>query len=228
MECFRVYILLQIGIMLVTLQQNVQGRAMSDTYTTRYTLLTRAKDQHDSKAWEEFIEVYKNFIYIVIHSMNIDEHDLQDIMQQVVLKLWKALPSYAFAPEQHKFRNWVYCITRNEVVSFIRRQRALSSKMEIAAQEATTSYLSSIQLPEVDYTAEREWKIFITNIAMQRIEKCFTSAAVKAFEMRSSGMNVADIAVELDVKEDSVYRYVSRIKSRLIKEITQLKKDYSL
>ncbi|MFC4990790.1 hypothetical protein [Rubritalea tangerina] len=42
---------------------------MQPTYSTSYTLLERAKDQNDCQAWEELINNYRKYIYVVIRSM---------------------------------------------------------------------------------------------------------------------------------------------------------------
>ena len=51
---------------------------MNEHYVTRYTLLQRAQDQDDSVAWQEFIDFYKNYIYVIIRSMGINHHDCED------------------------------------------------------------------------------------------------------------------------------------------------------
>ena len=198
---------------------------MSDHYVTRYTLLQRAPDQKDAHAWEEFIDFYKNYIYVIIRSMNMRHHDTEDLMQQVSIKLWKNLPQYVYTPGKAKFRGWVSTVTRNEVLMFIRKQKNLAAKMERLERDATLNYLEAIRLPELEQIAEREWQIFVTNTALKTIEIHFSEAAIKAFKLANKGMKVSDIAQELDVKDDSVYKYISRVKARFITEIQKLKDE---
>ena len=53
--------------------------------------MDRIRDPQDSEAWKDFIELYKNYIYFIIRSMNIKPQAADDILQQVSLKLWKNL-----------------------------------------------------------------------------------------------------------------------------------------
>jgi len=196
---------------------------MNDKYTTRYTLLERAKDPDDPLAWEEFIEFYKNYIYVIVRSMSISSHDADDILQQVVFKLWKTLPEYQYKPNEFKFRHWVSRITKNEVISFIRKQKSLIQKLDRVKQNGVLEYINNIKLPEIDTIAEREWKIFITNTAMKIVTESFSENALKAFRLHSKGISTSDIAEELGASEISVYKYIARIKKRLIDEINRIK-----
>ena len=36
---------------------------------TRFTLIERVKQQYDEKAWKEFAEIYKGYIYAVIRGI---------------------------------------------------------------------------------------------------------------------------------------------------------------
>ena len=40
---------------------------------TRLTLIQRAQNPDDELAWNEFVEVYKNYIYVIIRQMGIND-----------------------------------------------------------------------------------------------------------------------------------------------------------
>ncbi len=96
---------------------------MNDMYQTRCTLLQRARNLDDSYAWTELIEAYKRYIYVIIRSMNINQADTDDLMQQVTLLLWENLSSFEYRPGKSKFRHWISRITKNVVLNFIRSQK---------------------------------------------------------------------------------------------------------
>ena len=198
---------------------------MSSLYSTRYTLLKRAQDQSDSQAWDELIAFYRKYIYVIIRSMNINASDAEDVQQLVLVELWKYLPKYEYDSEISKFRFWVAKVTRNQVLTFIRKQQAHAKKMDLAQNEAQVSYLASIKAPEIETMITKEWELFISNSAMQNIQSHFSEAAIQAFKLFSAGMSVNDISEKLDVKADSIYKYISRIKLRLIEEIQHLQKQ---
>ncbi|NQZ56263.1 MAG: sigma-70 family RNA polymerase sigma factor [Lentisphaeraceae bacterium] len=198
---------------------------MTPTYSTRYTLLERAKNQSDSQAWGELIGFYRKYIYVIIHSMNINSSDYDDILQQVLVELWKYLPDYKYDADKSKFRFWVAKITRNQVISYIRKQQIHRKKLDKAQAENQLDYLNSIKTPEIEKIVTREWELFITNSAMENIQRHFSSQAIEAFKLFSKGEKVNDIAKEISVKPDSVYKYIARIKLKLVEEIGHLKKE---
>ncbi len=200
-------------------------KSMNPTYSTRYTLLERAKQQSDSAAWEELIAVYRKYIYVIIRSMGISESDTDDVLQQVLVELWKYLPDYNYDPEKAKFRSWVARVTRNQVISFVRRQKSHLAKLDKAQAEAQENYLSSIRTPEVEEIATKEWELFISNTAMQNVSKHFSAKAIEAFQLFSAGKKVNEISEILEVKADSIYKYISRIKLKLVEEIQTLRKE---
>ena len=198
---------------------------MNQTYSTRYTLLERAKSQSDAKAWEELIGFYRRYIYVIIRSQGVNEDDTEDVLQQVLVELWKYLPGYNYDPKKAKFRSWVATVTRNQVISFIRRQQSHAKKLDKAQQESQESYLNSINTPEVEEIATKEWELFLSNTALDNVAKHFSPKALEAFELFAKGFKANDISKQLDVKADSIYKYIGRIKVKLVEEIQNLKRE---
>lgn len=198
---------------------------MASTYVTRHTLLARIRDPQDSEAWKEFIDFYKNYIYVIVRSMNIKPHDADDILQQVTLKLWKNLPTHLHDPKKGRFRAWVSTVTKNTVISFIKKQQTRADKMDQAQKQEESSYLKGIKLPEIDTIAQKEWEVFVTNTALENIEERFTIQAIQAFKMNISGTPPDEISKKIGVSRDSVYKYISRVKVRFIDEINYLRQE---
>ena len=195
-----------------------------DQYQTRATLIQRVQNQHDEKSWEEFVRVYRRYIYAIIRSMNISEHDTEDILQQVLINLWNSMPKMDYN-KINRFRSWLSTVTKNCVTDFIRKRTREAARLEKAGQDDTLIYLKSIRLPEIDDIAEREWEIHLTNMALDNIEPLFSGKAVAAFRLTLLGKSVEEIAVELDLKDNSVYRLKNRVKERLIQEIRHLRDE---
>lgn len=195
---------------------------MEDQYRTRETLISRVQNQHDEKSWDEFVRVYRRYIYAIIRSMNINEHDTEDILQQVLINLWNSLPKMDYS-KINRFRSWLSTVTKNCVTDFIRKRTRDANRLERAGQDETLTYLSSIRLPDIDNIAEREWEIHLTNLALENIESLFSGKAIETFRLTLKGLSVEQIAEELDLKENSVYRLKNRVKDRLIQEIMHLR-----
>ena len=61
-----------------------------NTYVTSHTLLARALDEKDPKAWDVFVERYEKYIYKLLINLGIKK-DIEDVAQDVMLILWKRL-----------------------------------------------------------------------------------------------------------------------------------------
>ena len=106
---------------------------MADPYQTRQSLLVRLREQCDEDAWEQFVAHYRHYIYAVIPRMNVEHHDALDVQQEVLLKIWKKIPEYEYRQDKPLFRSWVATVTRNAVLSFIRKRHS-RTKAHTAAE----------------------------------------------------------------------------------------------
>ena len=194
-----------------------------DNWNTRKTMLIRLKDQYDENSWEEFVATYRQYIYNVIRRMELNHHDALEIVQIVLIKLWKKLPDFSYDNYRGKFRNWLYTVTANQVRDFLRGKNNLSLS-KIQDTEAELNKTTSI--PEIEKIAEKEWKVYISNLAWERIQKNFSEGVKKAFLMSIEGLPVERISNELGVSESSIYVYKKRVQDRLQEEIAYLNSEF--
>ena len=96
---------------------------MKETYSTSYTLLNKACNEADSHAWDQLIGFYRQYIYVIIRSLNIPPSDAEDVQQQILIQLWKYLPTFDKNREGTKFRYWLSRVARNQAISFIRKKK---------------------------------------------------------------------------------------------------------
>ncbi|MDH3982498.1 MAG: sigma-70 family RNA polymerase sigma factor [Kiritimatiellaceae bacterium] len=197
---------------------------MDDPYKTRKTLIQRVQQQCDEESWGEFYKTYNRFIYALIRRMNISEHDADDLSQEVLLKLWNKLPSIELNKKM-RFRNMIATITKNCVIDMIRKKEREDVRLKKAAEDENTAYLKSIRLPEIDELTETQWKIHISNLAMQNIAPFFSGHALEVFQLSLQGHTIKEIATKLDLKERSVSRLKTRVKTRLTQEIARLRTE---
>jgi RNA polymerase sigma-70 factor (ECF subfamily) len=191
---------------------------LSEVWKTRQSLLMRAIDPTDERAWEDFVRYYERFIFHLLHRMNIRTDDFNSLVQEILIKLWKNLASYD--REKAKFRTWLARVVRHAVYDYFRREKRLSSLMEKKQDIAMHLY----DAPENDVEAmiEKEWIAHISGLAMERMKKVFSGKAVDVFTMSLSGVSTDEIAKRLDLKSATVYTLRNRVKARYIKEIRAL------
>ena len=101
--------------------------------------MLRAKDPTDEEAWADFVKYYERFTYHLLHRMSVHADDLDDMVQVVLVKLWRSLQRYE--KQQAKFRTWLSHVVRNAVYDFYkseqRRGRVVSTAVPI--EEDTVS-----------------------------------------------------------------------------------------
>ncbi|VGO18517.1 RNA polymerase sigma factor [Pontiella sulfatireligans] len=197
---------------------------MDDDYKTRQTLIQRLKENHDEQSWEDFLRIYRPYIRAIIRNMNISENDADDMVQQVMLKVWNKIGEKDEDPTK-RFRSWLSAVTSNCVKNYIRKRVLDTERLEKARQDKTRSYLNAIRLPDLDRIAEREWRVHIFNLAMERIDGLFSGKAIQVFRLSIEGMSVEQIASKMELKENSVYRLKNRVKERLAEEIELLREE---
>ena len=95
------------------------------TDLTRQTLIQRLQHSPDERSWEEFSETYSSYITAILRGMNLSHHDIEDLKQQILLKVWKGLPNFKYEPHKHRFRSWLCTVTRNTARTWLTRGKAI-------------------------------------------------------------------------------------------------------
>lgn len=196
---------------------------MNSSYMTRVTLLEKVRDLKDDQAWSEFLNLYRDYIYAVIRSMNIAPHDADDIMQQVSLRLFKSLERYEYDPSRGKFRNWIAVVAKNEVIQFIRKRKQELKVFDPSRELNELDYLDQICLSEIDLIAKEEWDVFTANLALDKVKTQFSESVFSIFLRHLDGESPTEIAEESDMKRQTVYKYISRVKLCFIEELNTIK-----
>ena len=189
---------------------------MSENWNTRKSLLLRASNPDDHKAFEEFAYYYKNFIQMVLRRLGVDSDQLNDLQQELLIKLWKDLSKFDIDHKRSNFRGWLSVIIRHEVYAFFRKRK---KENELQNSMLTDSMAES----DVDKIIEDEWKAYITTLAVEKMKAHFDGNAMQIFELVLEGQTILEIAEKLSLKENSVYVIRSRVKARFQNEIRRIR-----
>jgi|TARA_B100001093_G_scaffold244815_1_gene234412 RNA polymerase sigma-70 factor (ECF subfamily) len=190
---------------------------MTDQWKTRRTLLLRAKDPKDKKAWNEFVKIYKNFIYHLLHKMNVDPSSIEDVSQNVLLQLWKKLSSYD--PEKAKFRTWLSVVIRNIALNHFRSEK---KRFTHSLEENAKSQIDENATDALDRMIQEEWKMHIMDLAMEKMETLFSPNAIQVFALSLKGLPQKEIGAQLGISPDSVKVLKHRVRGRFIEEMRSL------
>jgi len=202
---------------------------MTGQWDTKQTLLMRAKNQDDQLVWEEFVSYYREFIYMVLNQMSLPTSgvsvDRDDLVQEILISIWKSLPNHTYDEERAKFRTWLTRLIRNRTIDHIRRLRGVAQKHQKAADDVSTEQFAVVSESEVESIVHKEWEVYLLRLGLKNIEPLFSDRAIEAFLMAVDGASTATIAKKIGVKPNSVIKLKNRVKERLILEVQQLRKD---
>lgn len=188
---------------------------MPDAHLTRHTLLQRACDVRDERAWSEFVQNYRRFILYVLNELGVLRDDLEDVTQQILLALTRDLPSYDHT--RGRFRTWLSTVIRNAAYDYFRKKNCRQKHLRVLEDEQVTT--PEFHAPEISLLIEKEWSVYIASLAMARVRKVFRGQAIQVFELGLDGSSIAQIASQTGLTVSSIYTLRKRVKKRLYLEI---------
>ena len=196
----------------------------ADKYVTRQTLLMRACNPDDHDAWDDFINYYQRFIYHILHKMNINLNEFDDLVQLVLVRLWKNIESYDRS--KSKFRTWLSHVTRNTVLNYIDQQKRQQNRQShLAESQDIHDRLNAMSETELETMVEKEWRAYVCTMALDNLRELFSGQAVDVFSLSQKDKSAAEIADMLGLKKESVYVLISRVKSKFVEEVKRLIKE---
>lgn len=193
--------------------------ANPDMLPTRYSLIERARSHNDSKTWEDLLDYYELFIRKILLRMGFRGMDLEDVRQQVSLKLWQGLKSYQRDAGRARFRNWLSTLIRNSAINWLNAQRQVGR--ESMLQSDDLERIAS-EGPEIEQLIEQEWQRHVVTLAVENLRQVFSGKALEVFALSLEGESVDSIAATLDLRKESVYVLRTRVKARVRQEIARL------
>lgn len=94
----------------------------------------------EEKAFRELLRVYQERLYWHVRRLVLDHNDSDDVLQNVWIKVWRALPD--FRGESGLF-TWLYRIATNESLSFLKQRSVRISRQVPDADNLAVSRLES-------------------------------------------------------------------------------------
>lgn len=201
-----------------------KGVPSPDDLYTRVSLIGKAKNQNDNKAWSDFISYYREYIYRVVRRMGLSHHDADEVVQLTLLKIWNAIPSFEYVPAKGRFRCWICRIAGNTARNFIRGRGPVPVSLSSLDWEMEDLRDYSVQ-PEVEDLARKEWEEYLPKLALKRLSSVFDRKTLQVFRLCSEGLSAPEIARRLGLAESSVYVYKQRVREKLAQEIARLQRE---
>jgi RNA polymerase sigma factor (sigma-70 family) len=94
-----------------------------DVPETSFSLLERLRLSSDAAAWQRLVELYTPYVQGWLHRQNVQAADVEDLTQEVLYSVFRALPDFQHDLRRGTFRRWLRTITVNQLRSFWRTRR---------------------------------------------------------------------------------------------------------
>lgn len=181
------------------------------TRSTHITLLDRVARGEDATAWNEFHERYVDLIRGFARRRGLQASDCDDVAQEVLLSLSKALPGFEYDPAKGKFRSYLKTITLRAVF-----KKNCQKRGEIDLEHIEEATRAAGRDEAIDAAWEAEWRQYHMRQAMRSISAEFNELDRRAFQSYAvKGKDARATAEELGMSLDQVYQAKSRIVKRL-------------
>jgi RNA polymerase sigma factor (sigma-70 family) len=165
-------------------------------------------DKDQRQYFQEIIDQHKGILYKVARAYCKNEDDRQDLIQEMMIQIWKSLQRYN---NQLKISTWLYRISLNVAISFYRKQSTRANKY-IVLNEQTA------QIPMDDKT-EDELQLNLLEQFIDELKEIDKGLMILYLEDKGH----AEIAEILGMSVSNVGTKIGRIKEKLKVRFSQLK-----
>ncbi len=184
---------------------------------TRASLILRLKNAEDVAAWNDFVAIYAPVIFRVACRHGFQTADAENLIQEVLLSISRALPQWLQREDRGSFHAWLLKIARNEAVDMLTRRatrprgkdgqdaerllaevpdprRDLSSQFDVEYEQAVFQWAAA---QVRDSVSETTWQSFW----LTHVEGLSVDSAAKQMNMRTGTVYVARGRVMNRIKE---------------------------
>ena len=191
---------------------------MNPAPDTRASLLIRVRDPADQAAWHEFVEIYRPVILRLAQQKGMQDADAEDVAQQVLVAVSKAVEQREHDPKRAKFRTWLHRVAHNAILNALtrgRRDRGSGDSALLAVLNGQESHSG----PDSDLL-RLEYRREVFRWAARQVREEFQQATWDAFWMTAvEGRPVEAAAEELGKNPGAIYAARSRVMQRIQQKV---------
>lgn len=193
---------------------------MSPSPETRPSLLVRLIDRTDQEAWHEFAQIYGPVVYRLALRKGMQHSDAEDLAQQVLTAVSKAIDRWQIDPARAKFRTWLHRIAHNLIIN------ALTRGARDRATGSAGSLEQLLQQPASDgpdsELVRMEFRREVFRWAAEQIRHEFRPATWDAFWLSAvENQSIEQVAERLQISCGAIYAARSRVMRRLKEKVCE-------
>jgi RNA polymerase sigma factor (sigma-70 family) len=188
---------------------------------TGSTLLVLLRDPADPQAWKAFVQRYTPVVAAWCRRWKLQNADIQDVTQEVLLKLAKHLGQFPYDPAKGRFRDWLVAVARHAWSDIReRRRRAGWGSGDPQVQQLLEEQVDRDGFLEA---LDQEFLVELYEEAKARVQLRVTPLTWQAFQLLAiEGWAGAHVAAKLGMKLATVYVAKNRVQKMLQEEVHKL------
>ena len=113
-------------------------------------ILERLQTKQYREAFAILLPRYRDKVFRLTFSMLRDRAMAEDTTQDVLLRVWRALPGFA---GQSQLSTWIYAIAKNGALSELRKRRPTVSLDQNDSEDSYNPVVAALAAPEADDSA---------------------------------------------------------------------------
>ncbi len=192
---------------------------MTESPSTRPSLLVRIRDPLDERAWAEFLEIYTPLIYRLARAKGFQDADAADLVQDVFRSVARAIDRWDPDPRRGSFRGWLFRIARNLMIDLLASQRRHprgtgDTGFERFLQEQPAADGAESALFDEEYRRQ------LFGWAVEQVRCEFREPTWQSFWRTGvEGKDPREVAQSLGISVGAVYHNKSRVTARIRQRI---------
>ncbi len=165
------------------------------------------------QSWRKVVEVYFPMVYSRCRSVGLNQHDANDVCQNVFKNLATSIGRFSRDVSTGSLGAWIHTITRRKLADHFERLPPTVNDAE--------DILNSLEAEREPTTNVRSFEFSVSALkAINFVKVEFSETSWLAFwKVTVEGMAPGDVAKELNISRNAVYLARSRIMSRLREEL---------
>lgn len=187
----------------------------SEFLPTRASLLSRLRKTSAGDSWQEFFDLYWKLIYNIARKQGLDDSEAQDVVQETMISVSRAMPNFQYDPERGSFKNWLRTVTEWRIKDqFRKRPRAVA--LPEGFQTAAPDEFGTIW--------DKEWEKNLVDGAIARVRSRVTPRMFQVYSFAElQGKGAREASRVLGVTLPTVYLYSHRVKKAIQRELAMLR-----
>ena len=173
--------------------------------------LVRAAQAGDQSAFGQLVTANQAMVYSLAYRMTGNPEDAADLTQEAFLNAWRSLGTFE---GQSAFSTWIYRLTSNACIDFLRREKRRNSfSMTLEDEEDEDR---QADLPDDRWSPQRELERQEAQEAVRQGLAALSPEHREVLILRElEGLSYAEIAQALDLEEGTVKSRIARARLSL-------------